>query len=227
MKNRIDTSAGAVSVVVDGAGASHLLVLAHGAGAGMSHPFMQTVAERLAAFDLAVVRFNFAYTEAEKKAPDRQSVLEDTYRGIVEHVRRELHPRRLFLGGKSMGGRIASHLAASGTACDGLVFLGYPLHPPGRPDRIRDAHLYDIRVPMLFVEGTRDPFCPLETLQTVRDKLAAPNEVALIADGDHSFKVRASSGRSTDEALHEVVDAVAAWIRRSGPGPQTGRRCSG
>lgn len=182
----------------------------------MFHPFMQTVAERVAAAHLAVVRFNFAYSEAGKKAPDRQSLLEDTYRDVVEHVRRELQPHRLFLGGKSMGGRIASHLVASGTECDGLVFLGYPLHPPGRPDRIRDAHLYDIAVPLLFVEGTRDPFCPLETLEDVRAKLTAPSELAVIDDGDHSFKVRTSSGRSTDEALDEVVAAVAGWLKRLG-----------
>lgn len=214
MENLIDTPGGAVSVIVDGEGARDVLVLAHGAGAGMSHPFMQTVAERLAARDLTVVRFNFAYIEAGKKAPDRQVVLEDTYRGVVEQVRGELQPQRLFLGGKSMGGRIASYLPASGVGCDGLVFLGYPLHPPGRPDRIRDAHLYEVAVPLLFVEGTRDPFCPLATLEELRAKLTAPSEVAVVEDGDHSFKVRKSSGRSTDEALDEVVGAVAAWIKR-------------
>jgi hypothetical protein len=113
-----------------------------------------------------------------------------------------------------MGGRIASHIAAAGSPCDGLVFLGYPLHPPGRPERIRDAHLYHLQVPMLFVEGTRDPFCPLETLDRVRAKLRVPVEVAVIDDGDHSFKVRKASGRSSEEALGEVIERVAGWIQR-------------
>ena len=111
-----------------------------------------------------------------------------------------------------MGGRIASHVSASGEPLDGLVFLGYPLHPPGRPERIRDAHLPDVKAPMLFVEGTRDPFCPLETLDAVLERLDTPTEVAVIEDGDHSFKVRKSSGRTSKEALTEVVEAVAGWI---------------
>jgi len=216
MKKQLDTSAGAVSLTLDGAGAAHVLVLAHGAGAGMSHPFMQAVAERLATHDVTVVRFNFAYIEAGKKAPDRQPVLEETFRAVADHVRDELQPSTLFLGGKSMGGRIASHLAAGGFVCDGLVFLGYPLHPPGRPDRLRDAHLYEIDVPMLFVEGSRDPFCPLDTLEAVRAKLHAANEVVVIEDGDHSFKVRKSSGRTTEQALDSVVESVAACIKRLG-----------
>lgn len=215
MKNELDTPAGAIRFTVDGDGADDAVILAHGAGAGMDHPFMATVAEQLAS-DLAVVRFNFHYIEAGKKAPDRQSVLEDTFRAVVDHVRADLAPRRLVLGGKSMGGRVASHLAAAGIACDGLVFLGYPLHPPGRPDRLRDAHLYDIAAPMLFVEGTRDPFCPLDTLEQVRAKLSAPNEVVVVEDGDHSLRVRRSSGRSSDEALMEATDAVKAWVRRLG-----------
>ena len=111
-----------------------------------------------------------------------------------------------------MGGRIASHIVAAGTPAAGLVFHGYPLHPPGRPERIRKAHLADIKVPMLFVEGTRDPFCPLDTLESVRKELKAKTEVAVIADGDHSFKVRKSSGRDTAAAWEEVVDITAAWI---------------
>jgi len=216
MKHQLDTSAGAVSLALDGTGADHVLVLAHGAGAGMSHPFMQAATERLATRDVTVVRFNFAYIETGKKAPDRQPVLEETFRAVADHVRGELQPRSLFLGGKSMGGRIASHLVAGGFECDGLVFLGYPLHPPGRPDRLRDAHLYEIDVPMLFVEGSRDPFCPLDTLEEVRAKLHAANEVVVIEDGDHSFKVRKSSGRTSEQALDSVVEAVAAWIKRLG-----------
>lgn len=212
MEATLDTPAGTIPLRRDGDGSGALLILAHGAGAGMDHPFMATVARELS-HEVDVVRFNFHYVEAGRKAPDRQQVLEETYRRVAEHVRSELRPERLILGGKSMGGRIASHIAASGTGCEGLVFLGYPLHPPGRPDRLRDAHLYEIDVPMLFVEGTRDPFCPLETLERVRAGLRAPHELAVIEDGDHSFRVRKSSGRDNDEALSELVDRVRTWIR--------------
>ncbi len=113
-----------------------------------------------------------------------------------------------------MGGRIASHIVSDGTAVNGLVYLGYPLHPPGRPDRIRDAHLQKIRRPQLFVEGTRDPFCPLDTLADVIGKRRLKADVVVIKDGDHSLKVRKSSGRTTHQAWDEAVAAIAAWIDR-------------
>lgn len=174
---------------------------------------MEKVAAGLGSSGLLVARFNFIYLEQGKRSPDRQPVLEETYRSAVEQLTSILGSRRLVLGGKSMGGRIASHVVAGGFVADALVFLGYPLHPPGRPDRIRDKHLHDVGVPMLFVEGTRDPFCPLETLDNVRGRLSQETDLVVIEDGDHSFKVRKSSGRSTDEALAEVVDAVSTWIR--------------
>lgn len=208
----IQTPAGPVSYLVDGDKADTVVVLAPGAGADMRAEFMEVFAKGFAARGARVVRFNFAYAEQGRKSPDRQPVLEDTYRAVVEHVRASMSPKKLVLGGKSMGGRIASHIAASGTEVDGLVFLGYPLHPPGRPDRLRDAHLYDIKAPMLFVEGTRDSFCPLETLERVRAKIAAPNDLYVVDDGDHSLKVRKSSGRSTPEAWEEAITAVAQWI---------------
>lgn len=115
-----------------------------------------------------------------------------------------------------MGGRIASHIVADGTQADGLVYLGYPLHPPGRPERIRDAHLGDIKTPQLFVEGTRDPFCPLETLAEVIGKRRLKADVVVIDDGDHSLKVRKSSGRSTEQAWDEAIGAIETWIGRIG-----------
>jgi predicted alpha/beta-hydrolase family hydrolase len=179
----------------------------------MRHEYMEAFARGLAERSSTVYRFNFLYTELGKKAPDRQPVLEETYAAVVEEIRSDaVGP--LILGGKSMGGRIASHIAASGTECDGLVFLGYPLHPPGRPDRIRDAHLGGVTAPMLFVEGTRDPFCPLDTLRDVLDKLGPRHELVVIDDGDHSLKVRKSSGRSTSAAWAEAMDAIADWIAR-------------
>jgi uncharacterized protein len=214
MMTAIETPAGRVSALADGPSDAPGLILGHGAGAGIRSDFMEFVASELATRAVRVTRFNFAYVEARKKTPDRQPVLEDTYAAVVEHVRREERPQRLFLGGKSLGGRIASHVVAGGQAADGLVFLGYPLHPPGRPDRLRSAHLNEISVPMLFVEGTRDPFCPLETLEKVGADFTAPVEIAVIDGGDHSLRVRKSSGRSTEEAWGEAVEQVADWIRR-------------
>ena len=176
----------------------------------MRSDFMEFAAERIAAVGVWVLRFEFPYMAVGRKTPDRQPVLEAVYGAVAEHVRGHRHGP-LVLGGKSMGGRIGSHVAASGGSVDGLAFFGYPLHPPGRPDRIRDAHLHDVRCPMLFVEGTRDPFCPLETLEKVRAGLNAPTELLVIEDGDHSLKVRKSSGRGTDEAWAEAADAVARW----------------
>lgn len=212
MLRAFETPAGMVSATVDGTRSETVLVLAHGAGAGMDHPFMQEAAAGLASRGIAVVRFNFPYIEAGRKAPDRRAVLEATYEAVVAQVREALAPPSLFLGGKSMGGRVASYLPGRGVACEGLVFLGYPLHPPGRPDRIRDQHLYDLTVPALFVQGTRDPFCPLPLLKEVRSRMKAPASVLVVEDGDHSFKVRKSSGRSTSDALQEALDGVAAWV---------------
>jgi predicted alpha/beta-hydrolase family hydrolase len=193
-------------------GASSVLILAHGAGADMNHEFMDYFADELASDDLAVARFNFRYIEAGRRSPDKQPVLEDTYRDVVEQIVDVRSPELLFIGGKSMGGRIGSNIVASGTHANGLVYLGYPLHPPGRPERIRDAHLGDIKAPQLFVEGTRDPFCPLETLAEVIGKRKLKADVVVIDGGDHSLKVRKSSGRSTKEAWNEAIGAIATWI---------------
>jgi predicted alpha/beta-hydrolase family hydrolase len=190
-----------------------VLVLAHGAGADMNHEFMAYFAEQLGSDDLAVARFNFRYIDAGKRAPDKQPVLESTYNDVVQGIVDDRSPQRLFIGGKSMGGRIGSHIVASGTQANGLVYLGYPLHPPGRPERIRDVHLGDIKAPQLFVEGTRDPFCPLDTLREVIGKRKLKADVVVIDDGDHSLKVRKSSGRSTRQAWDEAISSVAAWIR--------------
>ncbi|HWL64973.1 MAG TPA: alpha/beta family hydrolase [Actinomycetota bacterium] len=211
---KLATPNGEVSLAVDEAGAPRAaLVLGHGAGSGMESPFMAEFASGLAQRGVTTYRFNFLYTEQGRKAPDRQPILEATFAAVAEAVA-EREPRPVFLGGKSLGGRIASHVVASGGNAAGLAFLGYPLHPPGRPDRIRDAHLIEISVPMLFVEGTRDPFCPLDTLEKVRGRLKARSEVAVIEDGDHSLKVRKSSGRDSGAAWAEAMDAVAAWIVR-------------
>lgn len=212
-RSSIATSHGDLSVATDGAtGAATLIVLGHGAGAPLDSEYMEFFARELSSKDVRVVRFNFAYMEKGRRAPDKQAVLEATFGKVVDQVAGEAS--RIVLGGKSMGGRIASHLVAEGFPASGLLFLGYPLHPPGRPDRIRDAHLHAVTCPMLFVEGTRDPFCPLDTLERVRGSLSSDTEVVVIDDGDHSLKVRKSSGRSTRDAWGEAAAAIRAWIAR-------------
>jgi uncharacterized protein len=192
-------------------------VLAHGAGADMRSPFMEGVATGIATRSVAVWRFNFPYRQNNRKVPDRAAVLEETFRAVGDHVRESGAHRQMLLGGKSMGGRIASQIVAQGFPADGLVFLGYPLHPPGRPERVRDDHLYEVSAPMLFVAGTRDPLCRLDLLEEVRSRLVAPSTLAVIDGGDHSFKVPKSSGRSSAEALREVISAVRGWIGGIGP----------
>jgi uncharacterized protein len=188
------------------------VVLAHGAGAGLDSDFMVFMADALVDRGLQVARFNFVYIEKGRKSPDKNDVLEETFRSVIDALAKERAGKKLVLGGKSMGGRIASQVAAAEVEADGLVFHGYPLHPPGKPERMRDAHLHSIKVPMLFIEGTRDPFCPLETLEKVLADLDAPTELAVIEGGDHSFKVRKSSGRSTKEAWAEAADITARFV---------------
>lgn len=207
----IETASGPVTAELDGPdGSGILVVLAHGAGAGMHSDFMVSMASGLARQGHRVARFNFLYMERGRRAPDRQGVLEETYRAVIEAIG---HDGTLVIGGKSLGGRIAS-MVGSSVHAHGLVFLGYPLHPPGRPDRLRAAHLGDIGAPMLFVEGTRDPFCPLPTLHEVLGSVPAAT-VAVIDDGDHSFKVRRASGRSTADAWAEVTGVVGEWLDRT------------
>lgn len=173
---------------------------------------MQYFAGELASSKRAVARFNFAYIEQGRKTPGSAAASEQTYREVVDHLKVQMNPKRVFIGGKSYGGRMASHIAAQGIEVDGLVFLGYPLHAPGRPDKLRDAHLEDITARMLFVEGTRDPFCPLETLRTVLARLETPADILVVEDGDHSLKVRKSSGRSTHDAWHEAAGGISEWL---------------
>lgn len=188
----------------DPAGAA--LVLAHGAGYNMNTKLLVDVSEGLAQRSVAAVRFNFPYTQAGRRFPDPQPRLEACCRAVAGAVS-ERFPSP-FLGGKSLGGRIASHIVADGFFAAGLIFLGYPLHPPGRPERIRDRHLYGISVPMLFLQGGRDPFATPALLRGVLEKLPRARLVE-IEGGDHSFKV---PGRPVAEVTAELIDAVAAFV---------------
>ena len=194
------------------------LVLAHGAGAGQSSPFITSAARGLAARGTSTVTFDFAYMAEGRRIPDRGPVLEARWRSAVAEARRALGPGPLFIGGKSMGGRIASQVAAAGGLAPlaGLVFLGYPLHPPGRPERRRDAHLPGIAEPMLFVQGGRDPF---GTAEEIRAILPALKRASLheVPGGDHSFKVPGGPA-AQPRALDEALDAVARWIERASGG---------
>jgi uncharacterized protein len=210
-----ETSAGRVSVAWDGPRDSRAtIILGHGAGANLHSDFMATFAAGLGEREWQVCRFNFAYMERGRKAPDKQPVLETTFTEVIEQIGSVDGGRPLVLGGKSLGGRVASHIVSSGTEAEALVFLGYPLHPPGRPDRIRSDHLGRINVPMLFVEGTRDPFCPLETLGATLAQLDVDATVVRIEGGDHSLKVRKSSQRTTEHAWEEAVEAIHAWLQK-------------
>ncbi len=216
LPNRIETDGGAVTIRFDGAeDARSLLVLAPGAGAPLDSDFMATFARGLGREGLEVCRFNFPYQERGRRSPDAQPVLESAYRRVVDELDSVRAGRALFLGGKSMGGRIASHIVAQGLEVEGLVFLGYPLHPPGKRERARAEHLRSLGAPMLFVEGTRDPFRSLEILEPILEQLDAPTRLVLVEDGDHSFKVRKSSGRSTPDAWAEAIGMVAEWVRET------------
>jgi predicted alpha/beta-hydrolase family hydrolase len=191
-------------------------VFAHGAGAGQGHAFMTSTARALAARGIDVVTFDFLYTAAGRRSPDRAPVLEATWRAVVAETRSQGLPRAaaLVIGGKSMGGRIASQVLASddAPAADGLVLLGYPLHPPGRPDTLRIAHLPSLRTPTLVVQGSRDEFGGEDEVRQAFAVVPGPVDWHVVGDGDHSFKVRRSAGMPQAEAIAAIHDRVGAWI---------------
>jgi predicted alpha/beta-hydrolase family hydrolase len=189
------------------------LVLGHGAGAGQMSHFMVQAARGLAARRVTTATFDFPYITAGRKVPDRAPVLERAWRDAIDDVRERLGDLPLFIGGKSMGGRMASHVASQGGAgiLSGLVFLGYPLHPPGRPEQRRDAHLPAIQEPMLFVQGTRDTFGTASEIQALLPRLQQAT-LHEIAGGDHSFKVPGGKAKQ-EPVFNNILDTVAEWIR--------------
>lgn len=193
------------------------LILGHGAGAGQTHSFMVSFATELAARGIDAVTFNFLYTEHGRRVPDHKDKLEACYLAVIDTVRnhKKLGRNKLAIGGKSMGGRIASQVAASGAGdLAGLVFLGYPLHPPGNPEKLRSAHLTDIKAPMLFVQGSRDSFGTPDELKPIIKKLKVPAELYVVESGDHSFKVPKSAGVAQEEVYRAVLDRIAAWLKQ-------------
>lgn len=203
----------------DPASGDDLLIIAHGAGQDMDSPFMSAISGRLVAPGRAVLRFNFPYMDVaretgKRRPPDRAPKLEQSWRAIADYAEKQFAPGRLLLGGKSMGGRMASHIAADGYPCDGLLFLGYPLHPPGKPDKPRSEHLLRIACPMLFVQGSRDSLCQIGQLEALLDTLPAATTLQRIEGGDHSFKLLKRLGRSEDEVLADIERGVSQWIDR-------------
>ncbi|HEV2825994.1 MAG TPA: alpha/beta fold hydrolase [Pyrinomonadaceae bacterium] len=193
------------------------LILGHGAGAGQSHPFMRLFAAGLAERGFDTITFDFIYMEQRRGAPDPKAKLEACYRAVIEAAtqNKKLKGNRLTIGGKSMGGRIASQVAAEPESVPeiaALVFLGYPLHPPGRPDKLRDAHLPQIKAPMLFVQGSRDGFGTPDELRATIKEHQLNATLHIIEGGDHSLKVPKSQGIPQEQIYQMTMDEIARWL---------------
>src|SRR6266566_1053760 len=193
--------------------ARQLLVLAHGAGAGMSHPFMEKVAGELACMGVATLRYQFPYMEKQRRVPDSPAILTATVVAAVRAAAETVPGLALLAGGKSMGGRMTSQAAAQQPldGVRGLVFFGFPLHPPNRPGTKRADHLAKVTVSMLFLQGTRDTLADLSLLRPVCAKLGSQATLHVIEKADHSFHVLKSSGRSDAEVLRELAETVVSW----------------
>jgi hypothetical protein len=187
-------------------------VCAHGAGGNMSDRGMLASANALRGRGIGVVRYNFVYSEKKSGRPDRMPKLMETVVAVVDRVRTELGPRKLIIGGRSMGGRAASMLAADGFDADGLLLLAYPLHPGGEPAKLRDEHLPRIRMPVLFFSGTRDALCTPALMERAVATMTAPLEMHWVEGADHSFHVLKSSGRTDAQVLEEIAEASATWV---------------
>jgi predicted alpha/beta-hydrolase family hydrolase len=190
-------------------------VFAHGAGAGMAHPFMQAFAEGLCARGIASLRYQFPYMEKASKRPDPPAIAHATVRAAVTEAGRHCPDVPLVAGGKSFGGRMTSQAQAAAPlpGVRGLAFLGFPLHPAGKPSTDRAAHLADIHVPMLFLQGTRDSLAELKLIEPVVKRLGPSARLHPVEGADHSFHVLARSGRNDPEVMREILDAFADWTR--------------
>ncbi|HEY1386260.1 MAG TPA: alpha/beta family hydrolase [Dongiaceae bacterium] len=193
--------------------ASACYVFAHGAGAGMTHPAMAAVATELAQRNIATLRYQFPYMEDGSKRPDPPALCHATVRAAVAEAGRLLPKLPLIAGGRSFGGRMTSQAQAKAPlpGVRGLAFIGFPLHPAGKPSDERAAHLSDARIPMLFLQGTRDALAELSLLRPVVDRLGTRATLTLLEDADHSFHVPAKTGRKDADVRREMLDALAAW----------------
>ncbi len=211
----VNEKAGKVSGLLQAPrGAKALLALAHGAGAGMRHQFMEAAAQKLAHRNIATLRYQFPYMEKGFKRPDHETLLTATVRAATEEAREQMPALPLFAGGKSMGGRMTS-IAAAGEPVEGvrgLIFFGFPLHAAGRPGAERGGHLYKIKIPMLFIQGSRDALADLSLLEPLCKGLGKKTKLFVVEGGDHSFHMLKSSGRSDDEVLEEMAAKTDRWI---------------
>ncbi len=196
-----------------------LLVLAHGAGAGMRHPFLEALAEELAGACVATLRYQFPYMEQRRRVPDAPSVLTATVEAAVQAGAKAVPELPLLAGGKSLGGRMTSTAAAEGKidGVRGLVFFGFPLHPPKRPGTKRADHLRNVKQPMLFLQGTRDDLADLKLLRPICDELGKRATLHVIEGADHSFHVLKKSGKTDEGVMWEMVEKVAAWAGKGWP----------
>lgn len=204
-----------IAAVLDPAadgGTRGVFVFAHGAGGHRDDRGMLALRDALVERGISTVRFNFPYRERGSGRPDPMPLLQDTVSAVVARTRAELRPERLLIGGRSMGGRAASMLAAEGFACDGLLLLAYPLHPAGQPRKLRDAHLPSITTPVLCINGTRDALCERELMEGVLPRLGPSWRMHWLEGADHSFHVLKRSGRTDAEVVAEVADAVEGWM---------------
>jgi predicted alpha/beta-hydrolase family hydrolase len=191
-----------------------LFVCAHGAGGHMADRAMGRVSEAMRRAGLDVVRFNFLYRQKGLHRPDPMPVLEKTFAAVVAHARSALGPRKVVIGGRSMGGRAASMIAAKGFACDGLLLLAYPLHPAGRTEKLRDAHLKAIDVPVLCFNGTRDALCDRDLMERALQDLSW--QMHWLEGADHSFRLLKLAGRSEDDVYAELAELTRGWLSRLG-----------
>jgi hypothetical protein len=196
----------------DGANAP-VFVCAHGAGGNLGDKSIVQLTRALRSLGLSTVRFNFLYREKKSGRPDQMPRLEECFSAVVARTREEVNPRQLIIGGRSMGGRAASMMAAKGFNCDGLLLFAYPLHPPGQPEKLRDAHLSSIEVPVLCFNGTRDPFCTPALMETALKTVKTRWEMSWIEGADHSFHVLKSSGKTDAQVLEEVADRTQRWVK--------------
>ncbi|HEV2195101.1 MAG TPA: alpha/beta family hydrolase [Candidatus Acidoferrum sp.] len=193
-----------------------LLVLGHGAGAGMAHPFLENLAGELAKAGIATLRYQFPYMEERKRVPDRPELLASTVAAAVRLATEAAPELPLLAGGKSMGGRMTSHASAENLLgrVRGLVFFGFPLHPPNRPGTKRAEHLAKVGVPMLFLQGTRDTLADLTLLRPICAKIGSRATLHIIPEADHSFHVLKKSGKTDAEVMTELAQTTAAWASK-------------
>lgn len=210
MRWDVQTPRGEVPVIAADGRRPVTVILAHGAGSNMEHKTLAWLAGLVREAGASVVRFNFLYKAQGRSMPDRMPVLMETYRAVIASVLDKVNPERLVIGGHSMGGRVASMVEAEGQVADGLLLFSYPLHPPGQPEKLRDAHLAAIRTPTLQINGTEDEFCTRSLMERVA--LPAAWQLHWIEGAGHSYSVKKSSGRTRKDAEAEILTAVRSFL---------------